>query len=390
MTADKEARDPLVFLVAGEPSGDRLGQGLMKALRHQMPGIRFEGVGGPLMAAQGLDSLFPMDELSVMGLSEVVPRIPHLLGRIRQTAEAARSRRPGVVVTIDSPDFNFRVAKRLAGSGIPLVHYVAPTVWAWRPGRARKIARFLDGLLALFPFEPPYFEREGLKCTFVGHPVVESGLDRGDGPAFRRRHGIPDDVPVLCLLPGSRRSEIERLLPVFAHTAARLKQDLPRLRLVVPTLEYTSESVYRFLDGRLADVVVVNGDVEKADAFAASDAALAASGTVALELAAARVPAVIGYRVSAVTAWLARRLVRVKWVSLVNLVAGKTVQPEFLQDDCRPPALADALLPLLADAAASQQQRRAYETVMQKLWSGRRPPSIRAAEAVLEILHGAG
>src|SRR5690606_18985 len=212
-----------VFIVAGEPSGDALAAPLMRALRSRAPHISFFGVGGPLMTAEGLKSLFPMDELSVMGLFEVLPRLPRLLRRIDQTADAARRIAPDVFITVDAPDFSFRVARKLLGTAFPKIHYVAPSVWAWRPGRAKKIAALYDHLLTLLPFEPPYFEAEGLPANFVGHSVVESGANLGDGAAFRARGGIGDSERLLMLLPGSRRGEVTRHLPIFRGVVTELR-----------------------------------------------------------------------------------------------------------------------------------------------------------------------
>ncbi|MEO5335561.1 MAG: lipid-A-disaccharide synthase [Magnetospirillum sp. WYHS-4] len=373
---------PLIFLVAGEPSGDALGASLMAGLRKLRPDVRFVGVGGERMCAEGLESLFPMADLAVMGLAEVVPRLPNLVRRIRQTAAEVERLRPAALVTIDAPDFSFRVARKLKGKGIPLIHYVAPTVWAWRPGRARKIARFLDHLLVLLPFEPPWFEREGLGCTFVGHPVVESGADRGDGARFRAAHGIPASAPLLCVLPGSRQGEVMRLLPVFAATLERLRASHPDLRVVVPTVANVAATVRRATWP--VPAVVVDGQAEKYDAFAAADAALAASGTVALELALAGTPTVVAYRVNRLTAWLARRLIRVRWVNLVNILLDRGAVPELLQEACSPDRLADELRSLLDDEAARQAQRDAGGLALAMLGRGGVSPGDRAARAVLQ------
>lgn len=378
---------PLIFVIAGEPSGDLLAASLMAALKRLTGGqVRFAGVGGPRMAEEGLDSLFPMAELSVMGLIEVLPRLPNLFRRINQTVDAARAARPDAVVTIDSPGFTFRVAKRLKGDGFPLIHYVAPTVWAWKPGRARKIAQFLDHLLVLLPFEPPYFEREGLATTFVGHPVVERGADQGDGPGFRARHGIEPDAPLLCVLPGSRRSETDRLLPVFADTVARLAADRPGLRCVVPTVATVAATVRAACAGWPVPVVVVEGEAEKFDAFAAADAALAASGTVALELACARTPTVVAYKVNPLTAWLVRRLIRVRFVTLVNLILDRAVVPEYLQDDCRPDILSASLGRLLDDKDAARAQTEQADEALSHLGRGGPSPGENAAKAVLAVI----
>jgi lipid-A-disaccharide synthase len=376
----------LVFLVAGEPSGDALGARLMAALKTRTGGkIRFAGVGGDKMAAEGLVSLFPMREIAVMGLAEVVPRLFNIIARIGETVERAEHLNPDAVVTIDSPDFNFRVARRLKGLDFPLIHYVAPTVWAWRPGRARKIAGFLDRLMALLPFEPPYFEREGLKCDFVGHPVLESGAGKGDGRAFRARHGILPDAPVLCVLPGSRHSETRSLLPILGEAVARIARAMPGLRVVVPTLKPVAVEV-RAAAVTWPGAIVVEGEEEKYDAFAASDAALAASGTVSLELAMAGVPHAVAYRMSPLTAWIARRLIRVRFVNLVNLVLDRAVVPELLQESCTAETLAEAGSKLLRDAPTRAAQKDAFAEALRRLGPSSSTPSERAAEVVLAAI----
>jgi lipid-A-disaccharide synthase len=278
------------------------------------------------------------------------------------------------------------LAKRLRGAGIPLIHYVAPSVWAWRPGRARKIAAFLDHLLALLPFEPPYFEREGLACTFVGHPVVESGVDLGDGRRFRERHGITADAPLICVLPGSRRSETSRLLPIFAQAVAGLRATRPDLAAVVPVIGAVADEVARATADWPVPTTVVHGRADKIDAFAAANVALAASGTVALELAMAETPTVIAYRVSPISAWLARRLVRVSYANLVNLVLDRPAIPELLQEDCRPERLTAALDALLADETARRVQVEAGREALARLGRGGPSPGNRAATAVLDVI----
>ena len=378
---------PLVFLVAGEPSGDQLGAKLMAALKDQAGGrVRFAGVGGARMAAEGLDSLVPIDELAVMGVVEVLPHIFRILRRIRDTAAAAKSARPDVVVTIDSPSFTLEVSKRLIGLGVPLIHYVAPSVWAWKPWRARHIARDLDHLLVLLPFEPPYFERHGLATTFVGHPAVEDAARPRDGAAFRRDHGIPADAPLLAVLPGSRKGEVRRLLPAFEGALGLLKSRFADLHGVVATVPTVAEDVVAATTSWPVPVTVVHDTEAKLAAFAASDAALAASGTVAVELAAAGVPAVIAYRVSAISAFLAPRLVKVPHVSLPNILLGREVQPELLQTRCTPEALAEAVGHLLSDLAARDAQRAAYAEAVAMLHPDEETPSHRAARQVLALI----
>jgi lipid-A-disaccharide synthase len=377
---------PLVFLIAGEPSGDALGGRLMAALK-TLADVRFAGIGGAHMRDQGLTSLFPMTELSVMGLAEVLPHVPRLLRRLNQTVGEIRGRRPAAVVTIDSPGFNFRVTRRLKGLRIPLIHYVAPSVWAWRPGRARRIAAWLDHLLALLPFEPPYFEAVGLPCTFVGHPVIESGADKGDAAAFRRNHGITAETPLVCLLPGSRRGEAKRLLPVFAETLTLLHAVRPSLRVVVPTTETVAGLVGENVRTWPLAPLLIHGESEKFDAFAAADAALAASGTVALELALARTPTVITYKVNPASAWLMRRIIRVRSVNLVNIILGRQAVPELLQEDCRADRLADAVERLLDDAQARDAQAAAAAEAVERLGSVGALPSSRAARVVLDLIN---
>ncbi|QQP92097.1 lipid-A-disaccharide synthase [Skermanella sp. TT6] len=380
---------PLIFLIAGEPSGDLLGARLMAALKRRAGGpVRFAGIGGERMIAEGLDTLFPLHELSLMGIAELVPKLPNLIRRLAQTAAEIRRLRPDVVVTIDAPDFCFRIAKRLKGQGIPFVHYVAPSVWAWRPGRARKVARVLDHLLALLPFEPPYFEREGLPCTFVGHPIVEGGAASGDGARFRAAHGIATADRLLTVLPGSRRSEISRLLPDFRETIRLLAPRYPGLVIAVPTVPHVRDSVASEISSWPVRTILVEGDQGKYDAFAASEAALAASGTVALELALARLPAVIAYRMHPVTIGLYRRFIRVKYANLVNIMLDRMLVPELLQENCTPEKLDAAVTKLLDDPEARREQREGVAEVARWLGLGGPPPSERAADVVLAVVKG--
>ena len=378
---------PLLYIIAGEPSGDLLGGRLMAALKEETAGrIVFAGVGGEAMRAQGLSSLFPMAELSVMGLAEVLPRVPGILRRLKQTVADIQARRPTAVITIDSWGFTGRVALRLkmAGSKIPRIHYVAPMVWAWREGRVRYLADRLDLLMTLLPNEPAYFRAAGLRAVHVGHPVIEGGAERGDGAVFRARHGIPAAAPLLCVLPGSRHSETSRLLAPMAGAVGLLAQRFPGLRVVVPTVETVAETVTAAVAGWPLPTVVVRGAAEKYDAFAAADAALAASGTVALELALAGLPAVITYKLSPVTAAIGRRLLKVRYVNLVNILLDRPVVPELLQERCRPAELAAAIGELLADGAAREAQRQGLREALAKLGHGGPSPSRRAARAVLE------
>lgn len=373
-----------VYLIAGEPSGDVLGMRLMEGVK-QIAGdrdIKFSGVGGPLMGGSGLQSLFPMDELTVMGLSEVVPRIPNILKRIRETADDIRAKQPDVVVTIDAPDFSFRVAGKLAGSGVRIVHYVAPSVWAWRPGRANKVARLVDHVMCLLPFEPPYFERAGVSATFVGHSILESGADAGDGQAFRERHGIGADEKVLLALPGSRMGELSRLIDIFGETIHRATAITGPCRVVVPTLKGISNEV-RIRTSDWDNTLIVDDETQKYDAFAAGDAAIAASGTVSLELAMAGVPSLIAYRLAPLTAFFARRLIRVKYASIVNLILDKPAIPEFLQENCTPEAMTPALSELLRSGDERREQMSEIKLALDALKPGDDLPSVAAARVVV-------
>lgn len=387
MTPDAPRRDgngPLIFLIAGEPSGDQLGARLMAALKQETGGrVRFAGIGGELMMGEGLQSRFPIDELAVMGFFEVLPQLRTIIGRMRETVRAVKALRPDAVVTIDSPSFTLEVAQRLKGQGIPLIHYVAPQVWAWKPWRARRIARYLDRLLVLLPFEPPYFERHGLATDFVGHPVVE-GAAVAAAPGGQE--GRP---PRLVVLPGSRRGEVTKLLPVFAETVQALVPRHPGLSVTIPTVETVEHLVRSQVAAWPVPVDVVRGGAAKAAAFAGATAALAASGTVALELAVAGVPTVVAYRFAGPVGLLSPRLLSVPFVSLVNLIAGREVQPEFLQQRCRREKILPAIDRLLSDPAARAAQREGYSGVVEALTPPEGTPSRAAAGRILACVRHA-
>ena len=380
----------LIYLVAGEHSGDVLGARLMLALRAARPDAAFAGIGGPRMAALGLDSLFPMHDLAVMGLVEVLPRLHHLRRRLQEAVADVQARRPDVLVTIDSPGFNLRLLDQLRGSGLRRVHYVAPQVWAWHEERTRKFPGLWDRLLCLLPFEPDFFARHGVAGRFVGHPVLESGADRGDAARFRARHGIGADAPVVVLMPGSRRSEAPRLLPVFGETMALLSASHPGVVPVVPSAAAVAATVEKATRRWTTRPVIVTDLDDKHDAYAAGAAALTKSGTSTLELALAGVPMAVTYRVNPLTAAVARRVIRVPHVAMVNLLAGRPVVPEKLQDECTGPKLAATLAGLLDDRAAAAAQRAAFREVMQTLRPPAGLPSAAAAAEVLALLDGAG
>lgn len=388
------SRPPRLFLVAGEASGDRLGGRLLSGLKALAPKAQFSGIGGPAMAAEGLESLFPIDDLAVMGLVEVLPRLPRLLRRLKEAEEALLATRPDVLVTIDSPDFTLRLARRAKARlpGLKVVHYVAPSVWAWRPGRAAKMARFVDHVLCLLPFEPPLMEAAGMGASFVGHPVFADEWPRAKaGTAFRQAHGIAADAPLLAVLPGSRLGEIRRHMDVFGAALARLKARHPALEVVLALAPGVAEAVRSAAAGWPVKPVFVDprgrldreAEAEKRAAFTAANAAIAASGTVSLELAAADTPMVIAYDVSPITWHLIRPRLLIDTVTLVNLVSDTRAIPECLGPDCRPETIAREADRLLTSEEARQRQREAMTLTRARLAVGEAFPGERAAAAVL-------
>ena len=374
-----------IFLIATEESGDRLGAGLMKVLRQRLgDAVRFEGVGGRAMAQEGLSSLFPIEELSIVGLAAVVTQLPMILRRIRDTAEAVTQAAPDILVIIDSPDFTHRVAKqvRARDPSIPIVDYVSPSVWAWRPGRARAMLGYVDHVMALLPFEPEAYRRlHGPPCSYVGHPLLEQiGVLRPDAAEQKRRDQSP---PVLLVLPGSRRSEISHHMAVFGETLGLL--DRP-VELILPTMPHLQEAVAAALKHWPVQPRVVIGEQEKRAAFRIAHAAFVKSGTATLELALARVPMVAAYKAGAVEAWIIRRAIRSDSVILANLVIGENVVPEFIQQDCTPQRLVPALRDILGDTPLRRRQVAAFQGLDAVMSTGNQPPSARAADIVLATM----
>ena len=376
-----------VFIIAGEPSGDALGGALMAGLKHLQPDIAFDGIGGSQMQAQGLTSRFDMAELSLMGLVEILPKYLHLKRRIRETADAIVAANPDVLITIDAPDFSLRVAKLVKhNSAIRTVHYVAPTVWAWRAKRADRMAKTIDHVLALFPFEPPFMQAAGMRCDFVGHPIATKHMP-SDAAArdFRARHA-PDAAPLIVVLPGSRKSEVNRLAPIFGQALDRLAGEHPGIKVIVPAarsvFELVTEATQQWpcavtvLDGRQADA-----EFQKLCAFKAADVALAASGTVSLELAATQTPMVVAYDMSWLSRQIISRMLLVDTVTLVNLVSDTHVVPEFVGATCQPEMISDAITDVLATPDA---QNDAMRVTMERLGRGGEDPGLRAARAVLD------
>lgn len=374
-----------VFITAGEASGDKLGAALMQGLRQLVPDVEFRGIGGDLMAEQGLDSLFAMDEISIMGIGEILREYSALKARIRQTAEAVITEQPDVLITIDLPEFSLRVNRLVKEvSDVRVVHYVAPTVWAWRPKRAQKMASHVDQVLALLPFEPPYMQAAGMACDFVGHPVVtDQQATQQEAKAFRATHGI--DGPMALLLPGSRRSEIARLLPVFEQVVAELHAARPDVQFVLPAASAVVDTVRDAVTSWAAVPLVIDPRADsdgalKRAAFRAADVAVAASGTVSLELAAVGTPMVIAYDMSWLSRQIIGRMMLVDTVTLVNLVSETRAVPEFIGKECRPGSIARAVGDVLANPDA---QTEAMRLTMERLGRGGEHPGLRAAKAVL-------
>ena len=377
-----------VFLAAGEPSGDLLAARLMRALKKQTKGaVSFSGVGGEAMRAEGMASLFPISDLSVMGFWEVLPSIPRILRRIRETVAAVEREKPDIVITVDSWSFSKQVHLRLQKKGIriPHIHYVAPQVWAWKEKRARQIKKWVDHLLLLLPFEEKYFAPYGMAMTYVGHPVIEGGADQGDAKRFLKAHKLSEKDVILTVLPGSRKTEIKYLLPVFRETVAQLVKKYPKLRVVIPTVETVKRKVEQETTSWPVKPVIVTGEKERYDAFAASRAALSASGTVSLELSMAGVPHLIAYKVSPISAWLVRRLIKIKYVNLVNILADEKIIPELLQEDCNSTQIMLELEKLMTDEGRVQQKRAA--AVLRQLGAGKKEtPSEKAGEVVRKLI----
>ena len=380
-----------IFLIATEESGDRLGANLMKVLRQRLGGaVQFEGVGGRAMAIEGLNSRFPIEELSIIGLAAVVRQLPAIMRRIRETTDAVIAAAPDILVIIDSPDFTHRVAKRVRAKAphIPIVDYVSPSIWAWRPGRARAMKPYIDHVLALLPFEPrAYEELHGPPCSYVGHPLTEQIAQlRPNALERERREANP---PVLLILPGSRRSEIKHHMTAFGMTLTRLQAEGVAFEAVLPTMPHLEEAIAAALKYWNVQPRVVIGEDEKRAAFRIAHAALAKSGTVTLELALSGVPMVAAYRTGAMEAFVLRRAIRVNSVILANLVVGENVVPEYLQENCRSERLLPALRDVLSDTPLRRKQLEAFARIDSIMSTGSPPPRVRAADIVLATMRKA-
>lgn len=375
-----------VMLVAAEASGDDRGAALARALRARLgDGVRFVGVGGARMAAEGVQSPFDITELSILGLLEGLMAYPKVKARVADTVALAAREKPDVAVLIDSWGFTLRVAQglRKLDPGLPLIKYVAPQVWATRPGRAKTLAASVDHLLSIHVFDAPYFEAQGLPVTFVGNSALNLDFSQADGARLRSQLGIADDAPVLLVLPGSRPGEISRILPPFADAVAILKKARPDLQVIIPAAPTVAASVR---DQAGAWAHVVEGEAAKLDAMKAATVALACSGTVTTELALAGVPMVVGYRLGSMTHAILKHLIKTPYITLFNIAAQAFVAPELVQDDCNGPALAREVGKRLDDPELRRTQAAAQSAALLKMGRGGPDPSEIAADAVLKLL----
>lgn len=374
---------PLIALIAGEASGDILGAGLMQSLQARYPGARFIGVGGSEMAAAGLDSLFPMEKLSVMGITEVLSHLPELLRLRKQLVRFLLEQQPDVVIGIDSPDFTLPIARRLHERGLKTVHYVSPSVWAWRQGRIKGIKKSIDLMLCLLPFEARFYEEHQVPVAFVGHPLADRVPLQTDTPAARKALGLRSDDTLLAVLPGSRGGEVGQLMPVFLDAMVALNASRPALRFVIPAANAARREQIETLLEQAPDLPVTLVDGESRTVMAAADVILMSSGTATLEGLLVGKPMVVGYRVGKVTYAIARRLVKSEFVSLPNLLCREAMVPELIQDDLSCDAIVAEVNRWLDNPAQAQALVSRFQAVHEQLRGG---ASEKAADAVSQLL----
>ena len=377
------------FIIAGEASGDLLGSKLIKELKIQNHDSQFIGVGGKLMKEQGLVSIFPMEELSIMGFAEIVPHIPKLLRRIRETADKIISEKPDFVITIDSPDFCFRVIKKIQKEKVKKIHMIAPSVWAYRSKRAEKISKLYDLLLAILPFEPPYFEKHGLKTVFIGHPITENAPDFSKKTAanlqFRKEYFIAADDLLICITPGSRNGEVKKIFPEFIGAINLLIEKFPNLKVAIPLVDKTRGLVFEMAKTLKTEYFLIEKE-EKNSAFFASNFALAKSGTNALELSLYHLPLIIAYKINFITHFIVKSLVKIKFANLINLILNKELIPEMLQDNCNAQTIASHLERLILDKNLAQKQITESEIALKLMGLGSgESPSQKAAAQILKL-----
>ncbi len=375
-----------VALIAGETSGDILGAGLIRSLKQKNPNIRFVGVAGPLMQAEGCEAWYEMEELAVMGIVEVLGRLRRLLHIRRELTERLTALQPDVFVGIDAPDFNIPLEGKLKRAGIPTIHYVSPSVWAWRQKRVFKIGRNTNLVLAFLPFEKAFYDRFDVPCQFIGHKMADDIALHPDKLAARQALNIDPKVHCLALLPGSRSSEVDMLSADFLRAAVLLRERYPDLEIIVPAANAQRAEQFLTIKQEVAPMLSLHLVEGKArEVMIASDAAILASGTAALECMLAKCPMVVGYRMKPFTFWLAKRLVKTEWVSLPNLLAGRELVKELLQEECTPQHLAAALEPLLHESPERQELLATFQTLHQKIrWDA----DNQAAQAVLDLING--
>ncbi len=376
----------VIYIIAGEASGDLLGAHLMRELKTISPSpLVFYGIGGEQMEKQGLKSLFPYHELSHIGFAELLPHLMKIIARIAQTVEDVKNKAPSALITIDSPGFCKRIVARLRKENFSTsyIHYVAPTVWAWRPERAVVFSKLFDHLLALLPFEPPYFEKAGLACSFVGHPLVAE-IASGNAESFRKRYEIAENTPLFCLLPGSRSGEIKRHLPIFARSINLLAEIYPNLAIVVPIPKNLLEQVKPYFAACPFRAIITANAQDRIDGIAASKFAIVKSGTIALEVAKAEIPMIVAYRVNEVSAFIFRRLRLTKLVNLVNILLNKEVIPEILQEECTPLIIASAVSSIMQSKEAINRQINSTKQALKMMIPEQKSPSRIAAEIVLK------
>ena len=380
---------PHIMIVAGETSGDLLGADLIEAVRVLYPDAAFSGVGGPAMIRTGFSSLFDISEIAIMGLGPIMANLRRLFGLVGLTAAHACDTRPDIVVLIDSPEFNHRVAARIKKRypDICVICYVAPSVWAWRRGRARKMAQHFDAVLSLFPFESQIFKAlSGPPCHFVGHPIVDRFQSYAPGADFRGKYNITGEKRILCVLPGSRMSEIRKLAPVFEQTIARVGRGIENLSVVVPVVPHTREAMRARVAGWPIKPILVEDESDKIAAFSAADAALAASGTATLELGMAGLPSVVAYKMGGIMGALLMRVLRVPSVVIVNLVLDAPVMQEFLEDRCTADLITPAVNALLQDDVLNSEKRAQLLPLADVLGGGGQSPATRAAEIIRSLI----
>lgn len=373
-----------IYLIAGEASGDFIGAKLMSSLKQQHADIELLGVGGPLMEQDGLSSLFPMNELSLMGVFEILPKLPQLIKRINQTIAHIEENKPDIIITIDAPDFSFRVQRKIKQRAKILskqVHYVAPTVWAWRPKRAGKIAKFLEAIICLFDFEPSYFEKEGLLAISAGHPMMESGIEQADA----LRIGKVESKKIGLFL-GSRQGELKRTAPEIIDAAKIIEQKIGEVEFIIPTLPHLTEQIKEMMRDIQSPVHIVapKNTKEKWSLFQTCNAAIAVSGTVGLELAANNVPHVIAYKVNRMTFEILKRVIKTPYAHLANIILHKEIVPEFIQEDATAQNISSGFLEILLDKQKQESQKAAFDIVRKKIGAGENP-STRAAEFILSL-----